>query len=378
MAVKASLSRFWAVVKKEIIQFVRERVVVAMMILMPLLQLTLFGYAINTEVRHLSLAVWDQSQSRLSREITASFVNSEFFDYKLHAGSMKEITQMIDRGDARAGLVFPPDLAESVNSGKPAEVLIIFDASDPMTAGNAMASAGSIGLYHSLRIMSARYFPGREVQMPIEIKPRAWYNPEMRSSNFMVPGLLGVILTILASMLTAMALVRERERGTLEQLLVSPIKQPELILGKIFPYFVMSFVATTLMLAAAHLLFGVAVKGSILLLGGVSLIYLFTTLSFGILISTVAKTQQSAMQMTFFSFLPQIMLSGFMFPIDSMPEIIRPICYAIPLTYYLQTARGIILKGIGAGELATQIWVIAAFGVGMIVIASLRLRKRLG
>lgn len=373
-----SISRFWAVMRKEIIQFLRERILLVMMIFVPLLQLTLFGYAINTEVKHLSMAVWDQSQSRLSREIIESFVNSQYFDNNIQAGSINEVTELIDKGKARVGLIIPPDMEDRINRGQSAEIQVIFDASDPMTAGNAIGASGSIGLYHSLRIMSSRYFPGRSIQVPLEIKPRAWYNPEMRSSNYMVPGLLGMILTILTTMLTALGLVRERERGTLEQLLVSPIKQVELILGKIAPYFFLSLITTTLMLTAASILFGVTVKGDLLLMYGVCLLFLFTSLSFGILISTVAKSQQQAMQLTFFSFLPQVMLSGFMFPIDSMPEIIRPICYCIPLTYFLQAVRGIILKGIGIAELQNQLLALTAFGLVLIVAASMRLHKRMG
>jgi ABC-2 type transport system permease protein len=368
-----SFERFWAVLRKEYRQFFRDRITVAVIFAIPAVQLLLFGYAINFEVEHLPTAVLDYAECAESRAVVQDFVNSRYFDVRYHVSSYDELTALIDGGKAKAGIIFPPDLKRRLKAGKPATAAVVFDASDPMTAGSAISSAQAIGMYRSIRILAQ----GRRVdEMPFEIRTRAWYNPQMISANFMVPGLIGVIMQLVTMMLTAMAIVRERERGTLEQLLVSPVTRLELILGKLIPYVVLGYVDITLALVIARYVFGVTIAGDLFALYVLAFLFLASTLGLGLLISTVAKTQQQAMQMSFFVFLPSIMLSGFFFPVAAMPGIIKPISYVIPLTYFLEICRGVILKGQSFGYLVKQTAVLAVMGAAILGLAVARMRKR--
>jgi ABC-2 type transport system permease protein len=341
----------------------------------PAVQLCLFGYAINFEVKHLPTAVLDFANCAESRAVVQDFVNSQYFDVRFHVSDYKELTALVDRGAVKAGIVFPPDMKSRLKAGKAAAAAVVFDASDPMTAGSAISSAQAIGMYRSIGILAR----GRDVgEMPFEIRTRAWYNPQMLSANFMVPGLIGVIMQLVTMMLTAMAIVRERERGTLEQLLVSPVNRLELILGKLIPYVVLGYVDITLALLIARYVFGVSIAGNLVALYVLAFLFLASTLGFGLLISTMAKTQQQAMQMSFFVFLPSIMLSGFFFPVAAMPAAIRPISYAIPLTYFLEICRGVILKGQSFQHLVGQTAVLAVMGAAILGLAVARMRKRMG
>ncbi len=370
-----NLTRFWAVLRKEYRQFFRDRITVAVIFAIPAVQLCLFGYAINFEVKHLPTAVLDFARCAESRAVVQDFVNSQYFDVRFHVSDYRELTALVDRGAVKAGIVFPPDMKSRLKAGKAAAAAVVFDASDPMTAGSAISSAQAIGMYRSIRILAQ----GRDVsELPFEIRTRAWYNPQMLSANFMVPGLIGVIMQLVTMMLTAMAIVRERERGTLEQLLVSPVNRLELILGKLIPYVVLGYVDITLALLIARYVFGVTIAGNLVALYVLAFLFLASTLGFGLLISTVAKTQQQAMQMSFFVFLPSIMLSGFFFPVAAMPAAIRPVSYAIPLTYFLEICRGVILKGQSFQHLARETAVLAVMGAAILGLAVARMRKRMG
>jgi len=371
--------RLAAIIIKEFVQLVRDTRTLVMALLMPVIMLLLFGYAITTEVEHLPTVVFDQSQSQESRRLLQRFVNSRYFDIRKAAGSLDEIQREIDYGASRVGIVIPPDYDDLIQAGRTAQIQVIVDASDPLVARSALSTAEAIGQVTSLeivtRLLSRAGSPVRGV--PLEVRARAWYNPDLRSVNFMVPGLLAVILSMLTLMLTAIAIVRERELGTLEQLVATPIRKTELMLGKILPYVVLGYLDITLALLIAAFWFRVPIRGSLLLLYGLVLIFYFAMLGQGILISTVSRTQRQAMQAAFFTFLPTILLSGFMFPREGMPVVIQWIGYALPLTYFLIIVRGIILKGVGAAELAGQILPLAVLGLVFFVISVVRFQKRL-
>lgn len=357
------MKRLSAIIYKEFIQMRRDRPTLMMMILLPVIQLLLFGFAVNTDVKHLPTVVWDQSRSQVSREILAAFQNSQYFDLKYTAENYREVTAYLDSGRARVGIIFPPDFAQKLKRGEQAQLQVIIDASDPMTASSALSTSQLLGQMKS--------------PPPIDVRVRAWYNPDLLSTNFMVPGLLGVILTIAMVLFTALAVVRERERGTLEQLIVTPIRPAELIIGKILPYIGVAFVMMTLALLAGVIVFQVPINGSIGLLYLLSLLFMLSCLGIGILISTVARNQRQAMQMAFFFIFPSILLSGFVFPREAMPPFFYALGYLIPTTYFLQILRGIILKGIGITYLWEQVISLLIFGLLVNLISIIRFRKSL-
>lgn len=371
--------RLTAIIIKEFLQLWRDPRTLALALLMPVIQLLLFGYAITTDVERLPTVVFDQSHSQESRALIEQFINSRYFDVRTEASGPQEVQQLIDRGSARVGLVIPPTFAPDLQRGRTAEVQVIVDASDPLIARSAVSTAEAIGQAASLRIVARRLERAGmpSTGLPLEVRTRAWYNPDLRSVNFMVPGLLAVVLQMVTMMLTAVAIVRERELGTLEQLVATPIRKSELMLGKILPYVVLGYVDITFALLLAAFWFRVPIHGSLLLLYLLALIFYLATLGQGILISTVSRTQRQAMQASFFAFLPAIILSGFMFPREGMPTLIQGIGYAIPLTYFLIIVRGIILKGSGLLDLASQIIPLGALSLFFFVISVVRFQKRL-
>ncbi|MCP4229413.1 MAG: ABC transporter permease [bacterium] len=367
--------RFAAVVRKEVTQLIRDRTTLGIVLVIPAIQILLFGYAINTEVKNLPTVVYDAANCRESRNLVQTFVNSQYFEVREYAGSVDEVRNEIARGRAQVGILFPPDFRRNIKAGREATIQVVFDASDPMTAGSAVAAANAISLYYNIELTSSRL--GEGPYIPFEVHTRAWYNPDMVTSNFMVPGIIGVMMLMITMMLTAMAVVRERERGTMEQLLVSPVKRLELLLGKVVPYLLLGYVDISIAILIGRYVFDVPIAGSLWLLYGLTFIFFFSTLGLGLLVSTIAKTQQQAMQMSFFIFLPSILLSGFMFPIAAMPEWIQPISWFIPLTYYLKISRGIILKGIGIEHLWQPTLVLAIMGVIILGLATFRMSRRL-
>ncbi|MBI2248136.1 MAG: ABC transporter permease [Armatimonadetes bacterium] len=371
--------RLAAIIVKEFVQVVRDPRTLAMALLMPVVQLLLFGYAITTDVEHLPTTVLDQSQSQESRAILQRFEHSRYFDITYAAASFAELEARIDRGAARVGIVIPPDFGRSVAGGRRVSIQVIVDASDPLVARSAVATAEAIGQVASLEIVGQE-LAQRGLRLsgaPLEVRTRAWYNPDLRSVNFMVPGLLAVVLQMLTMMLTAMAIVRERELGTLEQLVATPIRKHELMLGKILPYVLLGYVDITLALLIAAFWFRVPIHGSLLLLYTLALLFYLASLGQGVLISTVSRTQRQAMQAAFFAFLPSILLSGFMFPREGMPVVIQWIGDVIPLTHFLIIVRGIILKGVGVAALSGQILPLAILGGLFFAISVARFQKRL-
>lgn len=363
-----------AVITKEFLQLRRDRMTLALIFMLPLVQLLLFGYAIQTEVKHIPTVVFDQSLSAESRDLTEAFSASGYFDIDYAAGSFSEVNRKIDSGEAQAGIIFPPDFARSIKRGEPAAVQVIVDASDNMVANQALAIANSIGLIKSQNVILKK-ISLKGLQYDIRVRP--WYNPDGITAYYMVPAILGIVVTMTMVLLTSMGIVRERERGTLEQLIVTPIRSHELMIGKIVPYVALGYVQITVALIIGALVFHVPMRGSLLQLYVLTLFFITASLGLGIFISNFAKTQMQAMQMAFFVILPSILLSGFMFPRIAMPKFIYYLSYFIPLTYYLQIIRGIILKGIGYQYLIGQVSALAVFTVVFMALAIMKFQKKI-
>lgn len=368
------MSRILAIIKKEFLQLMRDRLTLGITFMLPLFQLVLFGYAIQTDVKHIPTAVFDQSLSAESRDLLDSFSASGYFDIHYSANGYSDLTRLIDSGKAKAGIIFPSDFAQNLRSGEPAQVQVIVDASDNMVANSALAIANSIGLLKSQNILVQQ---AHIQSLPYDIRVRPWYNPDGITAYYMVPAILGIIVTMTMVMLTSMGIVRERERGTLEQLMVTPMRSYELMLGKVVPYIALGYVQITVALLVGVLLFQVPIRGSLLQLYLLTLFFITASLGMGIYISNIAKTQMQATQMSFMVLLPSIMLSGFMFPREAMPQIIQYIGNLIPLTYYLTIIRGIVLKGIGFSYLVSQVAALLVFSIIMMTLAILKFKKKI-
>ncbi|MBI3924802.1 MAG: ABC transporter permease [Armatimonadetes bacterium] len=357
----------------------RDRLTLAMMLMLPLVQLAVFGYAINTDVKHVPMAVLDYSQSRASRELVQAFTNSDYFDIRSYARDAAEITRSLDAGRVKVGLIIHPDYARDLERGLPARAQVLVDASDPITASSTLGNSSGIANALSLPILFRNLRPGTSYapgEMPVTLEVRGWYNPDLVTANYIVPGLIGTILAMTMMMITAMAIVKERETGTLEQLITTPIRGWELMIGKIVPYVGVGFVQITIALLVGMYVFRVPVRGNLVLLYVLSLLYIGAYLGIGLVISTIARTQQQALQMSFFIFLPTILLSGFMFPIAGMPVPIQVVTRIIPLTYFLEILRGIILKGVGVEYLWHRIGPLAVLTTVILGVAIARFRKQ--
>lgn len=373
-------SRLLPIIRKEFIHIIRDPRTLVVMFVMPLMQLILLGYAATSDVRDIPLAVFDQDRSPQSRHLVDAFVQSGQFSVARMAASEQELARLVDAGDVRAGLIIPPSYAGDLLGGRGAQAAFVLDGSDPSVASSALSSARLIGQVEATAIQQqalARRGGGLTLAPAMEVRTRVWYNPDMTSAYFMVPALIGLILQMQATLLTASAIVRERERGTIEQLIVTPIRPVELILGKILPYALVALLITLEVLVIGTLWFGVPIRGNLLLLLGISCLFLLSSLGIGLLISTVAQTQQEAFLLTFLTLLPSVFLSGFIYPIAAMPTPLQLISGVVPLSYFLVVVRGIVLKGVGVEALAPQITALAIFGAALIALASVRFRKRL-
>ena len=373
------MRRLQALLVKEFIQMKRDRLTFAMMVALPIIQLLVFGFAINTDVKHLSTIVFDQSLQQEGRDLLEAFRASEYFDIKYTARSFQEINDAVEQGKCKVGIIIPPDFTDNIKHGRTASVQVIVDASDSMAASSAISTAQLIGQLKSqeLLIGKVQNSGGQKLEPPYDIRIRPWYNPDFVSAFYMVPGILGIVLTMTMVMITSMAIVRERERGTLEQLIVTPMKSYELMLGKIIPYVFVGYVQATLALAVGITVFDLPVRGSLGLLYALTSLFIIASLALGILISTLSKTQMQAMQMSFFIFLPSVLISGFMFPREAMPEFFRLLGYLLPLTYYLEIMRGIVLKGIGLSFLWTQVLCLIVFITAVLLFSIAKFQKKL-
>ncbi|OPZ75608.1 MAG: Inner membrane transport permease YbhS [Firmicutes bacterium ADurb.Bin456] len=368
------MSRILAILKKECLQMMRDRLTLGMVFMLPLVQLLLFGYAIQTEVKHIPTAVFDQSLSTESRDLLESFTASGYFDLTYNAGGYSEITELIDSGKAKVGIILPADFERKLRRGDSAPVQVLVDATDNMVANSAIAIANSIGLLKSQKILVQK---ARIQQLPYDIRVRPWYNPDGITAFYMVPAILGIIVTMTMVTMTAMGIVRERERGTLEQLMVTPIRSYELMLGKVIPYIALGYIQITVALLVGSLVFQVPIRGSLLELYILTLFFITASLGMGIFISNIAKTQMQAFQMSFFIILPSILLSGFLFPRDAMPQVIQYIGDLIPLTFYLIIIRGIVLKGIGFSYLFPQVAALFFFSIVMMFLSIIKFKKKI-
>ncbi len=371
------IARTLTVARKELLHIVRDRRTLVVMFLIPIVQLFLMGYAATTDIEHLSTAVFDADRTPQSRALIEAYRSSNYFDIVTYVADTEELGRLLDRGVVRAGLIIPAGFGSDVAASRQAAISVAIDGSDPNVANVVYAAAQQVGTAHSLRLIEQRMGLSLAQMMPVEVRPRVWYNPEMKSVNFMIPGLIAMILFLLTSMLTALAIVRERERGTIEQLMVTPIRPIELVVGKVAPYVIVAFFNVLEVLAIGVFWFGVQIHGSLLLLLALSVVFLLTSLGIGIFVSSVANTQQEAMLLVWLTLLPSIFLAGFFFPLEAMPGFLQAISYMIPLRYMLIIIRGIILKGVGLDALSGQVVALAIFGAVIMVAAATRFRKRL-
>jgi ABC-2 type transport system permease protein len=372
-----SPSRTWAIMAKEFIQLTRDRLTYAMILLLPILQLLLFGYAINDDPRHLPTAVLVQDNGAFSRSILTAMNNSGYFDITLQARSQGELDRALERGEVQFAVIIPADFTRRVVRGDGAQILVEADATDPSATSGAVAALASLpaqALTRDLTGPLAARAPGRA---PFEVVVHRRYNPEAITAYNIVPGLLGVILSMTLVMMTSLGMARERERGTMESLLATPVRPLEVMVGKLTPYVLVGLIQAGVFLVMARLLFEVPMSGGWIALAAGLLLFIVGSLSLGFLISTVAKTQLQAMQMSFFYMLPAILLSGFMFPFRGMPDWAQAIGTAIPVTHFLRVVRGSLLKGVGLENAGPSLLALALFVLVVGALAMMRYRTTL-
>ncbi|MCG3199713.1 MAG: ABC transporter permease [Candidatus Omnitrophica bacterium] len=361
-----------AIMYKETVQ-IRRDPSTRFVFLIPVIQTIIFGYAIDMDIQHIRTIVHDMDRSAESRRLVESLANTQTFDVVEEVHGDLEVHRRIVAGTARVGVIVPPDFSAKILRGEKATVQVLVDGSDSSVATNAVQTALGVGYLQALQ--RAGVTPETA---SIEVRPRVLFNPDLESSHFYVPGLIGIILQVVTVFLTAFAIVRERERGTLEQLVVTPVSKGALILGKLVPYCVIGMVQTLFVLLLMRWVFGVPVEGDVFLLLSLSALFLLPALAMGILVSTVSSNQAQAMQMGMLIMLPSILLSGFAFPRETMPGPIYLLTFLIPVTYYVQILRGIILRGAGFWALWPQTLILAVFAVVLVVASSLRFQKRIG
>ena len=366
-------SPLWPMLWKELVQMRRDRFTLGMLVGIPAIQLLLFGFAIRMEVRHLPAVVLDESQTTESRALTQAMMNTGNFDFVGPVANRTEMERVIERGEARAAVVIPPDFETDLKRRRIATAQVIIDAADPLASQAAIAAAALASATRNAALTPPSARAGR-----LEVRVRPWYNPALESAIYIVPGVAGLILTLTLSAITSMSIVRERERGTLEQLIVTPVTRAGLMLGKILPFMLVGYVQITVILLLGHFVFDVPVRGSTLLLYATTAPFILASLSLGLFISTAVKTQIQAMQLSFLVILPSVLLSGFMFPREAMPVAAQWIGNAIPLTYFLRILRGILLKGAGIDAIWKDVLVLCGFAVVLITLSATRFRKSLG
>lgn len=371
------ISRTLTVARKELLHLVRDRRTLAVTFLLPVVQLFTMGYAATTDIEHLRTAVLDADRTSQSRKLVEAYRASNYFDIIGYVEDEESLARLVDGGQARAGLIIPAGYGADVTAGRTADVAFAIDGSDPTVANTVYAASQQVGQAQSVRLIEQRLGVSLEEMTALEVHPRVWYNPAMKSVNFMIPGLIAMVLFVLTTMLTSLAIVREREQGTIEQLMVTPIRPIELVVGKVVPYVLVAFFDTLEVLAIGVFWFGVPIHGSLGLLLALAALFLMTLLGIGIFVSSVANTQQEAMLMVWLMMLPSIFLSGFFFPLEAMPGFLQAISYVIPLRYMLVIIRGIILKGVGLRVLLPEVTALVIFGVAIMLLAATRFRKQL-
>ncbi len=374
------MRRLRALIRKEFIHMRRDRRTLMSIFMMPLLQLFLLGYAANTEVSNVSTVVVDQDQSQSSRQLLDAYRATGYFLLDHLAQSEDEAVKLIDSGDVKVALIIPPDYSREMNSNRVATIGVLVDGSDPGIAGSAVANANLVAQSVGSKIRSEQLVARNASTaggLPLEVRTRVLYNPDLVSTYNMIPGLIGTILQMTTMMLTSLAIVRERERGTIEQLIVTPIRNWELMVAKITPYVLMSMVNVAIILIVGTAWFGVPIRGSIGLLVALTGLFLLPNLGLGLLISTIAKTQQEATALIQPIILPSFFLAGFLFPLAALPPFLQFVSYFIPLRYFLVIVRGVIVKGVGIEVLLPQVGALVIFSLLLLFVAIRRFHKTL-
>ncbi len=364
-----------SIIYKETFHVLRDPRTLFLMVLVPSMDLTMFGYAIDLDVKHIGTAIYCLDGRQAARDLVDTFQNTGTFRIKEFVNSDREMRDAIVRGRVKVAVKIPPDYSDAILAGRSAKVQVLLDGSDSNVAMQALNVAQAIGLRESLQIVARDI--GAQGELPVEMRTRVLFNPDMKTPNFMVPALVAVVMQAVTMILTAFAIVREKENGTLEQLMVTPVSRLGLMLGKLAPYAVIGAFDASMCVFIMHFLFGVPIAGNVALLAGFSTIFLFASLGLGLLVSTIAANQMQAVQLAFVFILPTVMLSGFMFPQEQMPTPIYLLGQIIPATYFIRILRGIILRGAGFADLWPQALCLAFMGVGIIAIASSRFRKTL-
>jgi ABC-2 type transport system permease protein len=374
------MRRLRALMRKEMTHMRHDPRTVMMILIMPILQLVLLGYAANTDVKNVTAVLYDQDQSQASRQLVDAFRNTGFFSIDYVAYSSDEVNRMIQSGQAAVGIIIPPDYSQNLLAGRSAQVGVLIDGSDPTVAAPALSAATLVGQSHGaelrLQELSKLGATGGGTQ-PVDVRTRVLYNPDLESSYNMVPGLIALILMMTTMTLTSASIVKEREQGTIEQLIVTPIRSWELVIAKITPYILVSMVDVFIILLVGTFWFGVPIRGSLLLLVALTGLYLLPNLGLGLVVSTIAKTQQQAQFMIMPIMLPTFLLSGFIFPISTLPIVLQGIARVLPVTYFLVIVRSIVIKGTGLDLLLPQVGALTLFSLLMIAIAALRFNKSL-
>ncbi len=375
-----NLFRTWAISRKEFTHIVRDPRSLGMAIAIPMLLLLLFGYALTLDVDNVPLIVWDQSRSPASREFISRFNGSPYFSLAEYAENYPELERAVDSGKALVGLVIPLDFSRRLGAGQAAPVQLIVDGSDSNTATIAMGYADVLATVYSQDIARNDRRPpgGRELTLPLDLQPRVWFNPDLESKNYIIPGLIAVIMMVIAALLTSLTIAREWERGTMEQLISTPVKVPELIIGKLLPYFAIGIFDVLLAVLMGEYLFQIPLRGDVPLLFAMAAIFLAGALSLGMVISVVTKSQLLASQLAMvLTFLPSFLLSGFMYATSNMPRPIQFITYLIPARYFVVLLKGIYLKGIGLTVLISEAGLLTIFSVLMVAVAITKFKKKL-
>jgi ABC-2 type transport system permease protein len=368
-------------IKKEFLQFKRDPKMFALILLAPVIQLTFLGFAANLDVILVRTIVFDQDRSATSRDFIERFTSSGYFKIEEYVNSYDKIAEVIDKGDAILAIVIPNDFEKDIYNRRTASVQALFNGSDGNTAGIVAGyTLNIVSDYSQNIVLNFLNRSGQKLSSVSIISPeiRVWYNPELKTRNFMVPGIVGLLLSLITLILTSLAVVKEKEIGTMEQLIVTPLKPYQIIIGKLVPFVVLSFAAVIIILAAMYFIFGIPVKGEIWFLFFSSFLYILSTLGLGLFVSTISKTQQQAMMISIFGvMMPMIFLSGFAFPIENMPKSIQYISYIVPLRYFNDIIRGVILKGLGFSDLWFNALLLLLMGVTILFFSSLRFKSRL-
>ena len=372
--------RLISLIRKEFIQIIRDPRTMGLIIFIPIIQLFLLGYSATSDVRNIPLVVFDQDRSPASRELLDAYRSADYFSLAYDVDSEAEMRTLIENGTAGIGIIIPPDFSIAISGERKAHLAIVIDGSDPSVASTALNAARLIGQSFSMDIQIERLSRRGMVtnlDQPLEMHTLVWYNPDLIDAYYMVPGIIGMILYSITAILTANAVVRERERGTIEQLIVTPLRPWELIVGKIIPYAVLALFNAVEVLVLGYLFFGVPIRGSIPLILLLCTLFLISSLAIGLLTSVIANTQQEAMLTVFMTLLPSIFLSGFFFPLEAMPQVLQWISYIFPLRYFMSIIRALLLKGSGIIEMQNDVIALTVFAAALMILAATRFKKRL-